>query len=243
VGNLEFAFVGTGNAFAPGGLCWNGFVVDGQYLFEAPPQALQSLNRMGIDANELEAIIFSHHHGDHFLGLPFLLLHWKYFGRSRPATIVGPPGTQELAVAIGRSVYPGLFDIGYELRWVELADGESAQVGDLRLTARRVEHDARLSLNLGYQCELRGRAFAYTGDTGLCEAILDMARTSEVLVAECSSVDEHVPIHLNLIEDIPRIRDAMAPEAHLILTHLTPAVSAATLRNTTIARDLEHYRI
>jgi ribonuclease BN (tRNA processing enzyme) len=243
VGALDFAFVGTGNAFAPGGLCWNGFVVDDRYVFEAPPQALQSLNRMGIDANSLEAVILSHHHGDHFLGLPFLLLHWKYFGRTRPATIVGPPGTQELAVAIGRSVYPGLFDIAYDLRWVELADDESAQVGDLRLTARRVEHDARLSLNLGYQCELRGRRFAYTGDTGFCEAVVAMARASEVLIAECSSVDERVPIHLNLVDDIPRLRDAMAPEARLILTHLAPDVTAGNLRNTSVARDLERYRI
>lgn len=36
---LEFTFIGTGNAFVPGGLCWNGFLVDRRVLFEAPPQA------------------------------------------------------------------------------------------------------------------------------------------------------------------------------------------------------------
>ncbi len=240
---LDLAFIGTGNAFAPGGLCWNGFVVGGRFLFEAPPQALQSLNRMGIDPNGLDAVILSHHHGDHFLGLPFILLHWKYYGRSRPAAVVGPPGTRELAAAIGRSVYPGLFDIAYDLRWIELSGGQAVEVEGVRLTAQVVEHDARLSLNLGYTCELGGRTFAYTGDTGFCDAIVQMAQGAEVLIAECSSVDEKIPIHLNLTEDIPRLRESMLPGARLILTHLGAGVSAAHLRDTFVARDLERYRL
>ena len=56
---LELQFIGTGNAFAPGGLCWNGFVVNGRFLFEAPPQALQSLNLMGIDPNGLDAVVLN----------------------------------------------------------------------------------------------------------------------------------------------------------------------------------------
>jgi ribonuclease BN (tRNA processing enzyme) len=241
--HLDVAFIGTGNAFAPGGLCWNGFVVDGRFLFEAPPQALQSLNRMGLDPNDLDAVILSHHHGDHFLGLPFILLHWKYFGRSRPAAVIGPPGTRDLATTIGRSVYPGLFDITYDLQWVELGDGETAEAAGMRIVARRVEHDHRLSLNLGYTCRLGDRTFSYTGDTGFCEAVIDMARESELLIAECSSVDERVPIHLNLVDDIPRVRDAMQPGSQLILTHLTPAVSAGHLPKTVDARDLERYRV
>jgi len=35
---MEIKFIGTSNAFASGGLCWNGFVVDDRILFETPPQ-------------------------------------------------------------------------------------------------------------------------------------------------------------------------------------------------------------
>ena len=45
----------TGNAFVREGACWNGFVANGRYLFEAPPQALMSLNRLGIDPNAPES--------------------------------------------------------------------------------------------------------------------------------------------------------------------------------------------
>lgn len=242
MGDLELRFIGTGNAFAPGGLCWNGFVANERFLFEAPPQALQSLNRLGLDANALEAVVISHHHGDHFLGLPFLLLQWKYYGRQKPVTIVGPPGTRELASDIALKVYPGVMDIGYDLNWIEANSGDRIAVGGLELEALAVKHDRRLSGSLGFNATLGGRRFAYTGDTAMCEAVRDMAHHAEVLVSECASRSDVLDIHMNLVDDIPNVRAAMNPEAQLVLTHLTPEVTAEGLRNTTIAEDLALYR-
>jgi ribonuclease BN (tRNA processing enzyme) len=242
VSELELTFVGTGNAFAPDGLCWNGFVANGRYLFEAPPSALMALHRAGIDPNALDGVIISHHHGDHFLGLPSLILHWKYNGRERPVTIVGPPGTVQLARSIGEAVYPGLFEGRFEIQWVEAAPGECIQLGQLEIEPVEVAHDTRLSLNLGYACRLDGRRFAYTGDTSLCDGVLDLARTNEVLVSECASRDNYIPIHMNLVDDIPHVRAAMARDATLILTHLTPDVDDYGLERTIVARDLKSYR-
>lgn len=239
---LDLRFIGTGNAFAQGGLCWNGFVANERFLFEAPPQALQSLNAMSIDPNELDAVILSHHHGDHFLGLPFLLLHWKYFGRRRPVTIVGPPGTQELATDIGSKVYPGLFHVAYDVNWVETKAGERASVAGLELEALGVKHDLRLSATLGFNASFDGRRFAYTGDSAMCDGVLDMARHAEVLVSECASRADRTDIHMNLLEDMPTLRAAMAPDAHLLITHISPDVTANGLPNTTVATDHTRYR-
>lgn len=240
--DLSLSFVGTGNAFAPGGLCWNGFVADGRYLFEAPPTALMALHRLGVDPNAIEAVIVSHHHGDHFLGLPSLLLHWKYQGRERPVTIIGPPGTTRLARVIGESVYPSLFDSHVEINWVEAQPGQRLKVGDLEMEPVQVIHDDKLSMNLGYACRIRGRRFGYTGDSTLCDGVYDLARSSEVLVSECASRDGTIPIHMNLVDDIPHVRAAMPGEATLLLTHLTPDVDNGGMANTLVAQDLETYR-
>jgi ribonuclease BN (tRNA processing enzyme) len=239
---LDLRFIGSGNAFAPGGLCWNGFVANDRYLFEAPPQALQSLNHLGIDPNALEAVILSHHHGDHFLGLPFLLLHWKYMGRTRPVRIVGPTGTRELTETISRAVYPGIFDIDFDVAWDEVAAGTNVSVGDLRIEPVPVKHDTRLNGSFGFLADLNGRRFAYTGDTAICDAVLDLARQSEVLVSECASRSDTIDIHMNLVDDIPRLRAAMRPDARLLLTHLGPGVDSGKLPNTLVARDFERYR-
>jgi ribonuclease BN (tRNA processing enzyme) len=242
VSDLELRFIGTGNAFAPGGLCWNGFVANDRFLFEAPPQALQSLNRLGIDANALDAVVVSHHHGDHFLGLPFLFLQWKYYGRLKPVTVVGPPGTRELASDIALKVYPGVFDVKYDLNWAEANAGDRVAVAGRELEAHARNHDRRLSTSLGFKAVLDGRKFAYTGDTAWCEAVAEMARHAEVLVSECASRADVLDIHMNLVDDIPNVRSAMSPDAQLVLTHLTPDVTAEGLPNTRVAEDLARYR-
>jgi ribonuclease BN (tRNA processing enzyme) len=240
---LDFTFIGTGNAFAPGGSCYNGFVVDRRHIFEAPPTAVVSLNKLGIDLNEIDSITISHHHGDHFLGLPFILLHWKYYGRTRPVCIVGPPGTRELTEDIGLKVYPGLLDITYEIDWVEAQPGTPARVGGLTLEPVEVLHDLRLSLSLGYACEFDGTRFAYTGDSAFCDGVLDLARRGGPLISECASLDETIDVHMNLRDDIPKVRAAMPSGTPLILTHLGPRITADGLPNTTIARDFETYRL
>lgn len=240
--DIDLSFIGTGNAFAPGGLCWNGFLASRRYLFEAPPQALMSLNKLGVDANELEAVILSHHHGDHFLGLPFLILHWQYMGRTKPVRIVGPPRTKELAIEISNAVYPGLFELGFEIEWATAEPGKRLCIGDLELETVTVRHDTRLDVSLGYAAPLQGRRFAYTGDSAFCEGILDLARHAEVLVSECASRDAVFDVHMNLVDDMPRLRAAMNPDAHLILTHLGPGVDANGLARTTVAKDFERYQ-
>lgn len=239
---LDLRFIGTGNAFAEGGLCWNGFVANERFLFEAPPQALQSLNAMGIDPNELDAVVLSHHHGDHFLGLPFLLLHWKYFGRQRPVTIIGPQGTRDLAMDIALKVYPGIFQMGYDVIWVETKAGERANVAGLELEALGVKHDHRLSATLGFNAWLDGRRFAYTGDSAMCDSVLDMARHAEVLISECASRADRTDIHMNLVEDMPVLRATMDQDAHLLITHISPDVTAEGLANTAVATDHARYR-
>ena len=130
--DLELTFIGSGNAFVREGACWNGFVANGRYLFEAPPQALMALNRLGIDPNAIDAVVLSHHHGDHLLGLPFLLLHWKYLGRTTPVTIVGPPETEDVVREISRRTYPTLFEGGAEIRWETATPGTPVEAAGLR---------------------------------------------------------------------------------------------------------------
>lgn len=242
---LALQFIGTGNAFAPGGLCWNGFVVNGRYLFEAPPHALMALNRLKIDPNQLDGVVISHHHGDHFLGLPSLLLHWKHMGRDRPVTIVGPRGTQANMQAICERTYPGAMDAPYGIEWLEAEPGHPADVAALNVGPVEVDHDPRLTQSLGYRCTLDGRTFAYTGDSAMCDAVLALARDTELLVSECTSRSQATPFHMNLLDDMPKLRAALAPDATLLLTHLDVDVVAgaevARLARTVVARDFETY--
>ena len=239
---LEFAFIGTGNAWVAEGQCWNGFLVNNKYLFETPPTAMMALQKMGTALNDIEAVLLSHHHGDHFLGLPFLLLHWKYFGRTKPLDIIGPPETELIAHMVSDRTYSNIFDTKYNLNWVVAEPGKRIQSGELSIEPVEVKHDPGLILSLGYACELGGRRFGYTGDSAMCDGVMDLARRSEVLVAECASRDKNLSVHMNFVDDMPVLRAVMKPDAHLLLTHTEGAMDTAPMVRTTAARDFERYR-
>lgn len=240
--DLALTFIGSGNTFAPGGLCWNGFVVDGKHLFEAPPTALMALNRLAIDPNEIETIVISHHHGDHLLGIPFLLLHWKFFGRTRPVRIIGPRGTRELAMSITQSVYPGTNQASLPIEWIEASSGRAVVAGGLDLEPLAMQHDERLTECLGFLCRYGGTSIGYTGDTAMCDSVRELARRSDLLVSECATRDEVIPVHMNLVDDIPAVRRLLRAQAPLLLTHLSPGVDAAGLANTFVAEDFKTFR-
>jgi ribonuclease BN (tRNA processing enzyme) len=241
--NLDLTFIGTGNAFSPGGLCCSGFLVNGNILFDAPPQSLSSLNTVGVNANDIETVVISHHHGDHFLGLPFLLLHWRWRGRTKPVKIVGPPGTEALGIDITEKVFPGVFcDIGYDLQWIDARPGSSVLVNGLDLEPYRMIHDDGLELCLGYSCKLGGRRFSYTGDTRMCDSVMELTKGVELMVSECASRTDRIPLHMNLVDDIPVVRSALAKDARLILTHINPDVDTNGMANTSVAEDFKTYR-
>lgn len=58
----------------------------------------------------IPTILLTHHHSDHYLGLPGLLKTWAGQDRTEPVTILGPPGTYQLvrgmAGIIGETGYP-----------------------------------------------------------------------------------------------------------------------------------------
>lgn len=240
--DIALTFIGVGNAFASGGACWNGFLVNDRILFEAPPQALMSVQRAGVNPNDIDVVFISHHHGDHFYGLPMLMLWWKWMGRTKPVRIIAPPETERIARDIARETFPWLFELTYELTWIEARPGEVIDLPGLRVTPHEMIHDDRINLCLGYASEIGGRKLGYTGDTVYCEGVEALARWSEILVSECASVNKN-PVHMDLTNDIPRVRALLPESSHLILTHMDPEVAAAKdLPGILIAEDQKTYR-
>lgn len=242
MGDLEITFMGVGDAFASGGACWNGFLVNRTILFEAPPQALMSVQRAGVDPNDIEVVVISHHHGDHFYGLPMLMLWWRWNGRKKPLRIVAPANTERITRDIARETFPWLFDISYELEWIVAEPGCRLELPGLAILPLEMVHDATINVCLGFQAEIDGRRLGYTGDTVYCPSVEKLALWSEIMIAECVSITPN-PVHMDFANDIPRVR-ALLPEGRpLILTHLGVDVAASTpMPGVSIAEEQKTYR-
>src|SRR5690348_11228060 len=107
---LKVSVLGAGDAFASRGRFQAGYVISGggaHVLMDAGPTLLSSMKRLGISPADLDVVLISHLHGDHFSGLPFLILEYLYESpRSRRLTIAGPPHLEERTWTLFHTMYP-----------------------------------------------------------------------------------------------------------------------------------------
>src|SRR5712692_4777157 len=139
---MELTFLGSSDAFAAEGRYWSSFVVDGKYLFDAPPTLLPHLKQLGHPLDEIEVVFISHHHADHFVGLPFLMLEYMYkTPRSKDLHIVGPPGVEEWMEDFAERCYPNISkDAGYRRRYVDAHPGSDQAAGAVSFRAIPMNH-------------------------------------------------------------------------------------------------------
>ena len=111
MGPVEIRFVGCGDAFGSGGRFQTCIAVRSPndfFLIDCGASSLVAWRPQGIQPREVSKIFITHLHGDHFGGLPFLLLDAQYATkREEPLTIAGPPGLQERLEQAMEALFPG----------------------------------------------------------------------------------------------------------------------------------------
>lgn len=217
---LDLTFIGTGNAFAPTRY-WSSFLLNDRYLFDAPPTLLPHLKKLGKDPGDIEVVFISHFHGDHYFGLPFLLLEYAELApRTKDLTIVGPPGIAKRVQSTTDLAFSNVFrkDRGYHLDLIEAKDGKSGSAAGISWTASKVEHVSNLE-SFAYRVEAGGRSLAYSGDTVMCPPLVPLAEGTDVFVVECSCWGENCGPHLNP-RNIMELRERISPDTKFVLTHI-----------------------
>jgi len=240
---LDLLFLGSGNAFAAGRY-WSSFLLNGRYLLDASPVVLPHLKQSGVALEEIEAVFISHFHGDHFFGLPFLLLEYaELTQREKDLTVLGPPGIEERVRTVTLAGFPNVYrnDPGYRQTYLDLRDGLEGEVAGLKYLARAVTHVPGLQC-FGFRVELGGRTLAYSGDSMLCDALLDLADGADVFVVECSCWDGSCGPHLGP-GDIRELRRRLGPKPAFILTHLDAGQHDLEIENVLVASDLARFSL
>lgn len=241
---MRVKFLGSGDAFGSGGRLNTCFLVErerGRFLIDCGASAMISLRRFEVDPNTIDFILISHLHGDHFGGLPFLLLDAQLVSRrKRPLRIMGPRGLPARLEAASEALFPGSWkkERAFALELIEIDPGTSAAAASgVMVTAFEVVHPSGApSLALRIACD--GRVIAYTGDTEWTDVLLEVGREADLLIAECYTREREVPYHLSY-----RTWREKAPSVgakRLILTHVSSVMLDALAE---IAFEAAHDRL
>jgi len=118
---MRLTIVGSGDAFGSGGrsnTCFWLETAKATLIVDFGASALPALKARMLDINKLDGIVLSHLHGDHFGGVPFLLLDAQFLGRrEKPLTIAGPPGTRTRLDAAMEVFFPKSTGIKWRFPW------------------------------------------------------------------------------------------------------------------------------
>lgn len=219
----EVVFVGTSDAFGAGGRRQSAVLVRGPRggaLLDCGATTGGGLVELGVDRNEIDAILISHFHGDHFAGIPILLMAALYEDERRaPIRIAGPAGIEErvrtLAAAMGYAMEDRQWSFPIEFQ--ELAAGASVEVGPMHVGAFQAYHQVH-TMPHGLLVETGAERIAYSGDTGWFPELPARVGEADLFICECTYHTNDFEYHLNHAGLVARRSEFHCNR--IILTHL-----------------------
>lgn len=147
----------------------------------------------GLNVDELDGIWISHFHGDHFLGLPALLVRFWEEGRKKILTFLGQKGIESFTRKSLDLAYPGFYEkIGFPLRFIEVEPGEKIEEFGLFFQSAENSHSQR---DLAVKIEVRGKSIYYSGDGKPTAEASKLAKNSQLIIHEAFHMDKEIPGH------------------------------------------------
>jgi len=195
-------FLGSGDAFGSGGrfqACIHVHSESANLLLDCGASSLIAMRRFGVEPNEIDAILVSHLHGDHFGGIPFFVLDAQLISkRTRPLVIAGPPGLAARVRDAMEALFPGSSSVQqqFDLELIQLPQRTATEIGAVKVTPYEVVHASGApAFALRLACE--DKVIAYSGDTQWTDSLPEVCRGADLFICEAYFFEREVRYHLD----------------------------------------------
>lgn len=230
---MRLGFLGTGTAIPSAHRGASGYVLEADgdvLLLECGPGSTRRWPAMGLDFARVGAVLCSHHHVDHCGDLAALLFGRNVAAEVHPGLVLaGPTGHARLVRLLEEAFGDGVTHDDLEV--VELDDGGAVSLAGYAVAARAMAHPRRNGDEapaLGFRIERGGRRLAFSGDSGPCEALVELCRGADLALLECSYPAARASErHLNGAT-VAEVAVAAGVE-RLVLTHIYPQADQVDL--------------
>lgn len=209
----------SGSYPGPGGACSGYLLDDGttHVWVDAGPGSLANLQRH-IDPEDLDAIVLSHEHPDHWSDLEGWAVVCQHRMERTGFPVYAPAGLREHTYKPHSPAFA----------WHEIAAGATVEVGTMRFTFSRTDHGPE---TLAMRIEAGGRALGYSADTGPAWSLGALGPQLDLVLCEAtlSIEEENTMQHLSARQAGAQARSAGA--GRLVLTHLWPTLHPEEARS------------
>ncbi len=220
---IELTFLGCGDAFGSKGrlnTCFYAAAPSSSFLIDCGASSLIAMQQHGLTTDDIDTILITHFHGDHYGGLPFLFLDAaKQRQRTRPLTIVTPEGGEKKTRQLMELLYPGTSSVMDELdlRFKTYRSYQTVSLESMKVTAFPVIHSDE-ALSHGLRIEIDQKIIGFSGDTSWTDELKSIADGTDLLICECNFFHTELPNHLayqTLAQKLPTLYTN-----RIILNHL-----------------------
>jgi ribonuclease BN (tRNA processing enzyme) len=220
---MKLTIIGCSDAFCSGGRRQTAFLLDQsgyETLIDCGATTALGLKQNERSFHTIDFVVLTHFHGDHYGGLPYLLLEAaKVTKRKKPLTIISPPGLEPKLRQLVECLYPGAEDIfdAFPIHYKAFKDKESVHYEAFKLTALPVQH-APESQPHAIRMEAGGKVLSFSGDTTWHENLIPTASGADLFICECNFFEQETPHHLNYKQFLKHEPELQAKR--IMLTHL-----------------------
>ncbi|MBI4665735.1 MAG: MBL fold metallo-hydrolase [Nitrospinae bacterium] len=225
---MELYLLGTGTCHpAPGRTppCYYLNAGPERFIIDPGPGAVSRMVEAGVDPFDVEAILITHLHLDHCADLlPYLFTYKNCVeGPKRDVHILAPLEFRTAFAKLMDVFGQWVISDDYRIEIVEMSS-DTWEAPGYAIRSLPMLHSANA---VGFRVEKPGGpSFAYSGDSGYCQELLELAAGVDLLLAECSfPEDDAMEGHLSAGE-LAQVAVASGCK-RLALTHMTPKVNPA----------------
>ncbi|WP_372351525.1 MBL fold metallo-hydrolase [Streptomyces sp. KL116D] len=220
---MKLTVVGCSGSFPSADSACSSYLVEAdgyRLLLDMGNGALGELQRH-CGLYDLDAIFLSHLHADHCIDMCayFVVRYYRHDGgRCDPIPVFGPEGTeQRLTTAHADTPSASAFSEVFDFHTVKPG---AYEIGPFSVRMEKVCHPVE---SYAIRVEHGGRSLTYSGDTGPCAALDELAQDTDLFLCEAAFTHgkENIPaLHLNGREAGESAQRARARK--LVLTHIPP---------------------
>ena len=197
---MKLRFIGTGSMSSVNNSA--SYLIDDIIAVDMPNGFCKNVMKIGIELDEIQDVLITHFHGDHYFDLPFY-----FYGLSKTensTNIYLNKSNKRKVMKLFKMAFPySMKEMKKNIK-INYITEKHFKIGNYEIEKILVKH-GRLKPAFGYIITNDNVKMGFTGDTSYCESVEKMASICDYLICDCRlKIGDNKHMGINNILDMAK---------------------------------------